>query len=233
MRLQELSEEIGKEAEEDDKSDKKTQGGGGGSSKSVSLGGNVAAVSPLKEVNGIDLFNDLENVVWAKDAISYLVENKILNGRSENSFAPNDNMKREELAKMLVLAFQSSGKERTEFKDSDKNAWYYDYVSKAASSGLMMGYGDVFGIGDSVTREDLATICYRVLQSAKVKIDVNDIEFTDNAEISEYAKDAVKALASAGIINGMDEGRFNPKLPATRAQAAKIIYQTIVLKEGE
>ena len=49
-------------------------------------------------------------------------------------------------------------------------------------------------------------------------------EFTDDAHIAAYAKDAVYALQQAGIINGMGGGAFAPRETATRAAAAKVVY---------
>lgn len=56
-------------------------------------------------------------------------------------------------------------------------------------------------------------------------------EFTDNDKIAEYAKEAVWALRDAGIINGTDTGNFNPDMPATRAETAKIMYGILELVE--
>lgn len=53
-----------------------------------------------------------------------------------------------------------------------------------------------------------------------------DVSFNDENEIDEYAKEAVAALSKAKIING-DNGNFRPKSYATRAEAAKIVYEII------
>ena len=45
--------------------------------------------------------------------------------------------------------------------------------------------------------------------------------------ISDYAKEAVYALNSNGIINGIGNGYFEPMGNATRAQAAQIIYNML------
>ena len=52
------------------------------------------------------------------------------------------------------------------------------------------------------------------------------LEFTDASSIAVYAKDAVAAMQTAGIINGISDGgsyRFAPEAQATRAQAASMI----------
>ena len=60
----------------------------------------------------------------------------------------------------------------------------------------------------------------------------NNVTFTDESEISDYAKEAVSYLASAGIINGMGDGTFAPAGTVTRAQAAKVVYGLLNLVGG-
>ena len=48
--------------------------------------------------------------------------------------------------------------------------------------------------------------------------------FTDDGDISDYAKDSVYALKNPGLINGMGDGSFMPRANATRAQTAQILY---------
>lgn len=54
-------------------------------------------------------------------------------------------------------------------------------------------------------------------------------ERTDIA--SSYAKEEIKALIEAGIINGNADGNFNPKDAITRAEFAKILAQLLDLEE--
>lgn len=54
--------------------------------------------------------------------------------------------------------------------------------------------------------------------------------FADEAKISSYAKAAVSEMQQAGVINGIVKEEvtiFNPKNNATRAEAAKMIYEII------
>jgi len=53
------------------------------------------------------------------------------------------------------------------------------------------------------------------------------VVFTDANDIQAWATDAVTAMQKAGIINGMGDGTFAPNANATRAQAAKIIYEIL------
>ena len=50
--------------------------------------------------------------------------------------------------------------------------------------------------------------------------------FGDEAEISEYALDAVKSMSGAGLVSGY-EGKFNPKNNITRAETAQMVYNVM------
>ena len=56
--------------------------------------------------------------------------------------------------------------------------------------------------------------------------------FADNDEISDYAREAVSALAGSGIIDGVGDNTFAPNQTATRAQTAKLIWKLLQTKEG-
>lgn len=170
-----------------------------------------------------DEFTDLEGVEWAKSAISALYEKGIVAGDGDGKFDPSRNIKREEFVKMVVLAFGIEPKKGTnEFSDCTPGAWYEEYINAGVEAGLIKGVSaDEFGIGRNITREDMAVIVARAM---KLDISAESETFTDDDEISDYAKDAVYAVKEKGVISGLGDGRFAPKMFATRAQAAKIIY---------
>ena len=95
---------------------------------------------------------------------------------------------------------------------------------------MVSGYDDgSFGVGKTITREDMAVLAYRILEHTGMSLDsVNEkIVFDDENEISAYALESVGAMQEAGIINGTGDNMFSPKGGATRAMAAKIIYELL------
>lgn len=216
--------------------------GSSGGSTGGSSGGNVSG----KGTNGISVsaapgvitqkegFRDIEHVAWAKPAIESLSKRGIISGISETESAPDALVTREQFTKMFVLAlalFEEDAK--TDFVDVAVSDWFYPYVSSAQSCGIVKGdENGCFGAGAFITREDMAVMLYRAAQAARISFAAGDeMSFYDAGEISGYAKDAVMTMANANIINGSD-GAFMPKAPATRAQAAKMIYEIVLLKEG-
>lgn len=168
-------------------------------------------------------FEDMAESLWAEEAIEYLYKEGIINGRSEKHFAPNETVKRAELVKMIVEALDvSETAETVEFADvSDE--WFAPYIKNAAAAGIIKGDGGIFKPDNAITREDAALIIFRALGIENG----GEIAFSDAENISDYAKDAVAAMAEKGYINGMGDGSFAPKNTLTRAQAAQLIYNAI------
>ena len=73
----------------------------------------------------------------------------------------------------------------------------------------------------------------RVLETKEIQLYEKNLgkEFADSSAISDYAKAAVAQLYIKGVVSGIGNNLFAPKLNVTRAEAAQIIYN--VLKETE
>ena len=56
-----------------------------------------------------------------------------------------------------------------------------------------------------------------------ISADTNAKVFSDSANVSGYAKDAVGTLSAKGIINGYPDNSFKPKNTVTRAETASIL----------
>ena len=211
-----------------------SQGGGSGSGSgsgglsttpSVSFG---VSGSPASDTS---MFSDIENVSWARESIEELAKTGVINGKGDKKFAPNDFVTREEFVKMVILAFNvTANDENCSFSDVSDDAWYKEYIAKAAGSGLVNGRGDgTFGVGESITRQDIAVILWNGIKSkAESK---SAAEFIDNDDVSDYAKEAVNAMRYLNIIDGYDDNTFRPNNAATRAEAAKLLYKAVQITE--
>ena len=175
-------------------------------------------------------FDDIADISWAADAITQLSYRGVLNGKSERLFTPNDNVTREEFAKIITVAFKLNlVNAECPFGDVDENNWAYPYIRSAYKAGIIKGVSDTeFGYGQNITREDLCVMINRMLTVGELTLpQVDGGVFGDDGEISDYAKESVYYLERAGIILG-DGTNFNPKASATRAEAAKIVYLALV-----
>ena len=207
---------------------KSGQGGGSGGTIVSSASANIPA-SQQKTA----LFDDMAGYEWAVTAVDSLARKGIINGMGGKKFAPGENLTREQLAKIVSIAFglKSSGK-GTPFKDVKAGEWYSDYIAAAYENGAVIGLSeDNFGVGEYVTREQLAVIIYRILLRKGIVFKKDETSLSDVESISDYAKEAVLAMEASSIIMGYDDGSFKPYAKASRAAAAAIIYRAINVAE--
>ena len=104
----------------------------------------------------------------------------------------------------------------TDVRDSD---WFYNPVVYVYSQGLMTGTSaDTFEPNTSLSRAMLVAVLHRLEGSPAVSTG----DFTDVADGDWYAQ-AVNWAASVGVVNGFDDGTFQPNTAITREQLAAIL----------
>lgn len=172
-------------------------------------------------------FSDVSESDWFYKGVSYVVENGMMNGVGENQFAPNAPLTREMLAVVLYnMEKQPESTGVNPFADVKADMWYTDAIVWANANGIVAGYDDsTFGLGDSITREQLASILYRYAQmkgyDVTEKADLTG--YADSAAISGYAVEAMQWANANGIVNGMTATTLAPQGTATRAQVATML----------
>lgn len=180
-------------------------------------------IEPEESNPSTPVFNDISNYDWAQEAIEGLYYAGIVNGMEEGVFNPAGLVTREQFAKMVVQLFGvATGSTNTNFVDVKVDGWYAPYITAALQAGYIQGQSqEYFGIGESIMRQDMATILYRALGDQNSKA---VLSFTDVDNIAGYAEDAIAELVGLGVLNGYEDGSFKPRGTATRAEAAKTIW---------
>ena len=214
-------------------------GGGGGvtppsqsSEPTTSADPNASnAPTTAPDVNSADDFTDLGGSEWAKDAIDALVKDGIVQGTGDGKFEPNREVTRAEYISMLMRTIPDMEVDTSSvsgFSDVNGGDWYHDTIYRAAALGIVNGIGDgSFGVNEPISREDMMVMASRFMDATGAQAEpIREMDtFTDSAEVSDYAAQAIEKMYCAGIINGMGDGKLEPKGVANRAQAAKIIYE--------
>lgn len=211
-------------------------GGGGGGSRGSSPSGNTvtSTIVPPTPVTEPDIpdttsFKDLDSCQWAVEAIDYLKQNRIVAGKADGIFAPNDPVTREEFVKMMVLALgvHNPNAEST-FLDVPAGHWSSSYIQSAMDAELVYGIDDThFGLGEKISRQDMSVMVYRAMAETAGAAAEVELAFADAGDIADYAREAVAQLNQMGIINGISETEFAPRAELTRAQAAKVVYEMV------
>ena len=117
--------------------------------------------------------------------------------------------------------FVCFGLDATTFRDTPKDAWYYDAVAAVADKGLMYGVDQDgnFAPNAATTRGQLVTILYRLAGASEVSTTAS---FSDVAEDAYYSK-AVAWAAENDIVAGFSDGTFRPGDSLTREQLAAML----------
>ncbi len=176
-------------------------------------------------------FEDISLTAWYHEAVDYVVENELMNGMSDTTFAPENKTTRAQLVTVLYRLAGSPETELTEqFKDVSKDAWYAEAVAWAYANEITEGItADLFAPEANVTREQVVTFLARFAERNGIDTETEgDLsEYTDAAQVSEYAVSAMIWAIDNGIINGMGDGTLAPKADSTRAQIATILMRFI------
>lgn len=112
------------------------------------------------------VFND-SAAHWAKDSIATAQGYGIVNGYSDTTFGPNDNITREQMAVMIVKAAKlTEDSEGKAFNDDSKiSDWAVKGVATASGNNIITGYPDnTFRPQANATRAEAVTVIVKALR---------------------------------------------------------------------
>ena len=120
--------------------------------------------------------------------------------------------------------------ESGDYKDLDKNAYYYDEVSDAIGNNVVMGTSpETFSPNDVNSRAQAVTWLWRY--AGMPGSNLQSSPFRD-VHIGDYYYYAVLWAYENGIIKGTLDGSFAPASTVTRAQLAAMLYRYEKLTGG-
>lgn len=167
---------------------------------------------------------------WAGNIVSYMNRQNVLNGSENNGawyFYPENSMTRAEFAVMISNYLKLSAEESSlDFKDADQiPSWARKHVAAMADAQIISGKkaddGVYFAPNDSITRAEVIAILARTLPD---KLRYITPDYTDTAEIPDWALHAFGVFKNSGLLSGYSDGSIRPKNSVTRAEAATLLY---------
>lgn len=197
---------------------------------SVKLDANTTVYAKWTEapVSGLP-FGDVKSADWFYNDVKYVYEKGMMAGTAADVFAPNATTTRAMIVTILYRLEGSPAVTGTNaFADVPAGQWYTDAVNWAAANQIVKGTSaTTFAPNDSITREQMAAILYRYAQykgyDVTKKADLSG--YSDNGQVSAYAKDALAWANAAKLINGVTNTTLAPQGNATRAQVSAILHR--------
>jgi len=174
-------------------------------------------------------FSDVKPSDWYNEAVQYCAEKGFITGYSNGKFGPADALQRQDFVVILarIAGANLSSYSSCKLSDVNMSAYYGKAVAWAVANGIITGYKNgKFGVGDKITREQVATILYRYMGSPAITGAESILaNFPDKGSVSEFAKDALAWANKNGIINGKSDGKLAPTATASRAEIATIVMR--------
>ena len=181
-------------------------------------------------------FIDTMDYPWAADAIENLYSKQIVNGMGDGSFGCARNVSRADFTLMLTRMLGKQAEFTENFADVGTDKYYYKEIGIAKALGYTNGRdGKIFDPESNITREDMATLAYRVLlKEGKISpAETSELsaKFSDAYAISDYAKEAIAAMTAKAYLGGYENGEFRPKGLATRAETAVFLNRLLTSQQ--
>lgn len=172
---------------------------------------------------------------WADKAVVYCQKANILTGDEYGDLRLGDTITREQMAKMLVEAFNRENPDGNvpSFNDITIERWSYWYV--ATFEAFMKKKDASFAPEQAVTREEFASSL--VLASGLTEGNIRNrnilhYNFDDAKDVDTEYKKLLSIAVERGYMKG-DEGKLRPKDLLTRAEVCMLLYRVMESNAGK
>ncbi len=180
-------------------------------------------------------FNDIEGL-WAEAVINEMAQKGIINGFEDGTFRPEEDVSREQFAKILVESFNIEELNTSvTFQDVEEDRWSREYVSRATK--YMTDYiypGQYwFRPEESCTRAEVAKAVVKAYGLDYSTPDYTVLnKFSDVYEIREADKKYVAIAIENELMRGKGEF-FDPQSGLKRAEVCQLIFNVYQKIEAE
>ncbi len=175
--------------------------------------------------------DDAEIPSWAVEAIEELMDQGIVSGNDDGSFAPARALNRAEVSKIITLAADLAivTPATPTYPDVAPGAWYFDFVESMTTAGHVSGYPD----GDfrpevTINRAELAKM---VVNAFGLPTDTSGAEMSDVMS-DQWYYGFVKSAVNAGVMVKFPDNTFQPGTAVTRAETIRVVYDAMLYAYG-
>jgi|GEM_PF-800786 len=173
-------------------------------------------------------FSDVTKNSWYETAVETMASKGYIDGTTDTSFSPNNNITRSEYLAWLVRTLGLTAEFNTNFSDVLETNKYYNEIAIAKALGITVGYNGKFNYEAEITRQDMAVMTIRALQAANKASRIGTADdlnkFTDADKLAKYASEDMATMIKMGFINGQGNNILSPTGATTRAEAAQVLY---------
>lgn len=163
------------------------------------------------------------------EAVETLSVYGLVSGYEDGTFRPNNTITRAEFCALIRTALDLPANEQAlTFSDTDPSAWYASPVSAMAARGFIAGYEDgTFRPNDTISYQEMVVILSSV--AAWVSMEGDELNRQEQTmedwiayhDLPAWTQNPARNLTELGVTLDLSD----PAAPATRLQAARLLYQ--------
>ena len=162
---------------------------------------------------------------WAEESIELAREINIIRG----NYNFPEKINREEFCEMIYNYLENVAKislntDNKKLFDDTNN----EHIGVLNTLGIINGKSETeFAPNDSLTREEAATILYRLIKKIYPNSTATEIyfDFADSNQISDWAASSIQVICNMKIMNGVGDNRFAPQDLYTTEQAVATLVR--------
>lgn len=168
---------------------------------------------------------------WAKDAVAFVSSHALFQGVENDRFQADAPMNRAMLVTVLHRLESTPEAGSASFDDVPSDSYYAAAAAWAAGQGIVTGDGTGFAGERDVTREEMAVMLYRYVQTIHGSQGTQGSYdgMTGGDAVSDWAAPAMRWAVGSGILRGDETGNLNPGGTATRGQVAQMLMNFVQL----
>ena len=189
----------------------------------ASLPGYAASEGPI-DVN----FSDVPDGAWYEEYVNLCASWGIIDGRTETTFCPEEELTRGEFIKLLCMIG-----ELAPYTMDTSIHWSQPYWQVINDNGVLWGLNITCTAADlnaPITRYEMSVMINNLLSNVytenPVQLDSPELRITDYSTISGVYQESVLQAYGKGILDGFEDGAFHGDETLTRAQAASVVVRT-------
>ncbi len=166
--------------------------------------------------------------------IEALAKRGIINGKTLETYCPEDTMTRAEFAALVTRSLGLFADKTSVFTDVTSDDWYYSYVNTAYQFGIIKGISNTeFNPNGTVSRQEAAVMISRA--AALCGLDVTTTEHTakdtlsaffDHRNVASWAEKELAFCYQNGILSA-ENSEMSPQESVDRGEIASILYQLL------
>ena len=159
--------------------------------------------------------------------VIYAMERGFLSGTGENTFSPDLELTRAQLAQILWSISGAPSAQDMGYTDVTSSHWFYKSASWCSEVGLMAGVGGgLFSPDTKLTWEQLSLILMQYTRHIGEKYDQRgDLSgYADASSVSFWAQESMAWAVANGLIPIRADNTLRPQSSITRAELSTVLH---------